>query len=85
MNKLVFIFGLTLSVAQANAGSCTNEMLKHGCHNESISCDRPTHYTCQTCMCPTRNHITTELLDYLTDQTNDSSDLVSTVNSPSEQ
>lgn len=44
---------LILSSGPTFAGSfCSSEQTKRGCHTESYDCDRPTHYTCHRCVCP---------------------------------
>ena len=78
MNKFVIVLGLTLFAGQASAGLCTDDMRKRGCYDEEYGCNRPTHYTCHACMCPTSANTSAELLDYFVDQSVEPSRLIST-------
>jgi len=39
----------------AFAESCTSKQVEQGCRTESYECDRPTHYTCNRCVCRSEN------------------------------
>ncbi len=54
--NFLIIATLVLSSGSALAGVyCSKEQTKQGCYTESYDCNKPTHYTCRRCMCPSHS------------------------------
>ncbi len=61
MKIAMLIVGIIFSTHSVLAGFCSIEQSKRGCHDEVYDCDRPTHYQCRSCVCPTSKDFSVDL------------------------